>query len=76
MKPQCLSSRGYHHCMAEIANAPQTCAECGALMGDKTAHLDWHERTLDARLRKVSGQVSEQVQELAEKARRLGDRSN
>ena len=44
-------------------------------MGDKIAHSDWHERTLDARLRKVSGQVTEQVQELAEKARRLGDRS-
>jgi hypothetical protein len=62
--------------MDEIANAPETCPQCGALMGDKTAHLDWHERTLDVRLRKVSGQVSEQVQELAEKARRLGDRSN
>jgi len=62
--------------MDEIANTSETCPECGALMGDKTAHLDWHERTLDVRLRKVSGQVSEQVQELAEKARRLGDRSN
>ena len=62
--------------MDEIANAPETCPQCGALMGDKTAHFDWHERTLDVRLRKVSGQVSEQVQELAEKARRLGDRSN
>ncbi len=62
--------------MDEIASASETCPECGALMGDKSAHLDWHERTLDARLRKVSGQVSEQVQELAEKARRLGDRSN
>jgi len=61
--------------MDEIAKAPETCPECGALMGDKTAHADWHERTLDARLRKVSGQVTEQVQELAEKARRLGDRS-
>lgn len=45
-------------------------------MGDTAAHQDWHERTLDARLRKVTGQVTEQVQELADKARRLGDRSN
>ncbi len=66
----------YHQRMDEIAKVPETCPECGALMGDKTAHSDWHERTLDARLRKVSGQVTEQVQELAEKARRRGDRSN
>ena len=62
--------------MDENAKAPETCPECGALMGNKSAHLDWHERTLDARLRKVSEHVTEQVQELAEKARRLGDRSN
>ncbi len=62
--------------MDEIVKAPETCPECGALMGDKTAHAQWHEGTLEARFRKVSGQVTEQVQELAEKARKLGDRSN
>ena len=62
--------------MVENANAPDTCPECGALMGDRTLHADWHAGTLDARIRKVSGQVTEQVQELAEKARRFGDRTN
>ncbi len=61
--------------MLEPTNGPETCPECGALIGDTAAHKDWHERTLDARLRKVTGQVTEQVQELADKARRLGDRS-
>ncbi len=71
-----LAVRDYHRAMDEIAKTPETCPECGALMGDKTAHSEWHEHTLEARLRKVSGQVTEQVQELAEKARKLGDRSN
>jgi len=62
--------------MDEIANTPETCTECGALIGAKTTHSDWHERTFEARLRKVTGQVTEQVQELADKARKLGDRSN
>ena len=71
-----LAARDYHQVMDEIAKAPETCPECGALMGDKTAHSEWHERTFEARLRKVTGQVTEQVQELADKARKLGDRSN
>ncbi|MGI8721558.1 MAG: hypothetical protein ACR2JG_04965 [Geodermatophilaceae bacterium] len=44
-------------------------------MGDKTAHSNWHERALDGRLRKVSEQVTEQAQELADRACKLGDRS-
>ncbi len=51
----------------------ETCRTCGALMGARRTHDEWHEKTLGEQMRKVAEEVhkqAEQTRKVAERASR------